>query len=188
MKKEMTLDDCCPHCKRHCPLKSPHCGKGKALAAEIKKQSKSGKEEYKEKSKEKSGWKPERAEIPILYLYQKGYRQLFEEPKRKLESGEMRGYLGAVLIEKGTVTKQDLKKFSGLCSEDIGKAVKKMEKSGDIIFKKEKGMEDCISLTPKGIRQAEEYGKKMGTGVLTALSEEEKQMFKEILKKLVRDS
>ncbi|WP_333651607.1 hypothetical protein [Lacrimispora sp.] len=188
MKKEMTLNECCPHCKRHCSLRSPHCGKGKALAAEIKKRSKDGKEEHKEKSKEKGSWKPERTETGILYLYQKGYKQLFVEPEHILGSREMRNYLADLLSGKGAVTKQELKELSGLCSEDMGKALKKMEKNGDITYKKEKDKDSRISLTPKGTKQAEEYGKDRGTGVLTALSEEEKQMFKEILKKLVRDS
>ena len=182
----MTLNDCCPHCKRHCSLRSPHCGKGKALAAEIKKRSKAGKEEHKEKSKEKSGWKPHRAETGILYLYQKGYRQLFKEPEHNLGGRELRNHLAALLSEKGTVTKQELKEVSGLCSEDIGKALKKMEKNGDIIWKREKDKKDQVSLTPKGIKQAKEYEKVRGTSVLTALSEEEKLVLNGILKKLVR--
>ncbi|MFT4104496.1 MAG: hypothetical protein QM657_01955 [Lacrimispora sp.] len=196
MKKEMTLDDHCPHCKRHCSLRSPHCGKGRALAADIKKRSKAGKEERKEKTKEKDKeksrekgvWKPEKSETVILHLYQKGYRQLFEEPERSLGSREVRNYLAALLREKEAVTKQELKALSGVCSEDMGKALKKMEKNGDITYKKEKDREDLVSLSAKGSRQAEEYEKVRSAGILAALSEEEKQTFENILKKLVRDS
>lgn len=40
MKKEWVEKNHCPYCKRHCSLQNPHCGKGKTLAEEIKKESK----------------------------------------------------------------------------------------------------------------------------------------------------
>jgi len=52
MKNEILAEEHCPYCKRHCSLKDPHCGKGKALAEKRKKESKKEKEEKKEENKE----------------------------------------------------------------------------------------------------------------------------------------
>lgn len=45
MKKEILAGEHCPHCKRHCSLINPHCGKGKALAEKKIKEEKKLKEE-----------------------------------------------------------------------------------------------------------------------------------------------
>lgn len=48
MKKEWVEKDHCPYCKRHCSLQNPHCGKGKTLAEEIKKENKKKEDKRKE--------------------------------------------------------------------------------------------------------------------------------------------
>lgn len=51
MKKEWVEKNHCPYCKRHCSLQNPHCGKGKTLAEEIKKESKKKEDKKKEDKK-----------------------------------------------------------------------------------------------------------------------------------------
>lgn len=51
MKKEWVEKNHCPYCKRHCSLQNPHCGKGKILAEEIKKESKKKEDKKKEDKK-----------------------------------------------------------------------------------------------------------------------------------------
>ncbi len=195
MKDEILAEEHCPYCKRHCSLKDPHCGKGKALAEKRKKESKKEKEEKKEDNKEPvtvpdtDEWRSIQSEIRLLRLCQNGCRMLPDRKAGKQGGKAVKLYIMAALSEKGSLTQKELKENSGLHFREMEEALQKLEKKGWISRKQDEGEEIKVSLTGKGLESAEEQmrdWKRENDSIFSPLTEEEKGSLEYILNKILR--
>ena len=186
MKQEIYGEEYCPHCKRHCSLKAPHCGKGRALAEERRKEAK--KEAKKEAEKEKTVFliKPEeekdefppRAEYKLAGLLKSSFEMMECEKKGKRSNKRLRLFLLSMAAEGEDI------RFA-LPPENLEETLQKLERKGYI----HRGGESTgISLTDKGrekVKEFEKLGSKDEAGLFSVLDEEEKDNLERILKKLL---
>lgn len=191
MKHEILAKEHCPYCKRHCSLKDPYCGKGKALAEKKKKEEKKGKEERKDPvtGLETDDWINIQSEIRLLRLCQTGCRLLPDQKAGKQGGKAVRLYIMAVLAEKGGLTQKELKENSGLHFRELEEALHKLEKKGWVSRKQDEGKEKKVSLTGKGLEAAKEHmgdWKRGHDSVFSPLTEEEKGFLEHILKKILQ--
>lgn len=185
MKTEITKDDHCPYCKRHCSLISPHCRKGKELA-----EKKMKKEPLKEAAVT--------VEIPIQWEALCGeirlYRSLEKVSKEviaKKNSSEIykkdRFYLLALLAGKGQASRKYLEETMDQDEKGLNELLHKLEKKEWISCGKNEQGEKNIVITEKGLKAAGELQKaRIEEGnVFTVLTEEEKKTMEGILKKIM---
>lgn len=210
MNKEILAGEHCPHCKRHCSLKAPHCGKGKALAEKKLKEEKALKAEKRLKEEQlpvEAGsqgidsvkgplinsdteeWKKIRSEIRLVCLYQKVCKLLPDRKAGKQEGKAVRLSILAALGEKDGLTQKELKESLGLHSGELEEALQKLEKKGYVNRKPDEGSDVRVSLTGKGLESAKEYmrdWKKENDCIFSRLTEEEKGFLEHIMKKIMK--
>ncbi|MFT4005027.1 MAG: hypothetical protein QM683_05070 [Lacrimispora sp.] len=181
MKQEISGEEYCPHCKRHCSLKAPHCGKGRALAEERRKEAK--KEAKKEKAdlvwqeEEKTEFPPQ-AEYKLAGLLKSSLELMECGKKGKRSRKRLRLSLLSMAAEGEDI------RFA-LPPENSEETLQKLEKKGYI---RRDGESAGISLTDKGREKVKEFGKtesKEEAGIFSVLDEEEKDNLERILKKIL---
>lgn len=138
MKNDKSDEKYCPHCKRHCELSNPRCGKGKALAKEIEKRKQKGKEKGKEK--EEDAVKDDKK---LLKLFKKYIKVDTDNEKIELVKPKKKVYIISVLAQKGEMLQSELQSYTDLSSKDIEKALHKLKKKGYINW----SLDDKVSLT-----------------------------------------
>jgi len=201
MKKEWIENDHCPYCKRHCSLQNPHCRKGKTLAEELKKEERKASPANTEEAAttdikvqaftdtEKTELKQIQSDLKLFLLYQMGSDFLSKKAEGKNREKKARQYIRTILAEKGEVTPKELKVLSDLQTEELKKALIKMENKGEICIQPLNESGRRISLTEKGAKSARrqtEEGKKEKESLFSMLSEEEKDRLEEILRKMMK--
>ena len=184
MKQEKSGEEYCPHCKRHCSLKAPHCGKGRALAEERRKEAKKEVKKEKEKAAYLVWQEEEKAEFPPQAEYKlagllKSSLELMECGKKgKRSSKRLRLSLLSMAAEGEDI------RFA-LPPENSEETLQKLERKGYI---RRDGESAGISLTDKGREKVKEFGKtesKEEAGIFSVLDEEEKDNLERILKKIL---
>ncbi|PJJ29431.1 MarR family winged helix-turn-helix transcriptional regulator [Lacrimispora celerecrescens] len=190
MKNDILSEEHCPYCKRHCSLKAPHCGKGRALAEKRKKEEKKEKEGKKETAMvpETDEWKDIQSELRLMRLFQNVSLLLPERKARKQGGKGARLYIMAELAEKGDLTQKEIKENSGMLFKELEEALQKLEKKGCVSRKQEEGRDIKISLTGKGFEAAKEHmgeWKRENDSIFSPLTEEEKGSLEQILKKIL---
>lgn len=187
MKQEIYGEEYCPHCKRHCSLKAPRCGKGRALAEERRKEEK--KEAKKEAKKEKAAMATEEpGEAKDEFTSQAGYKlaNLLKSSVRLMKyekKGEKRDKEFRLFLLSMAAEGEDIRFV--LPQENLEETLEKMEKKGYI---RREGESAGISLTDKGrekVKEFEKAGSKEEAGFFSVLDEEEKDNLERILKKLL---
>lgn len=183
MKQEAYEEEHCPHCKRHCSLKSPHCGKGRALAEERRKEAK--KEAKKEEKKEKAGMPAEGTESSreeaghkLANLLKYSSHLMKCEKKGEKVDKELKLFLLSLAAEE-----EDIRLV--LPPEKLEGTLQKLEKKGYI---RREGEIAGISLTDKAAERVKEFegrGSKEESDFFSVLDEEEKDNLERILKKLL---
>lgn len=190
MKYEILAKEHCPYCKRHCSLKDPHCGKGKALAEKRIKEEKKVKEKKEPAmDPETDEWRDIQSEIRLMRLCKYVCHLLPERNAGKQGGKAARLYIMAALAEKGSLTQKELKENSGLHDKGLEEALQKLEKKGCVSRKQDEGKDIKISLTGKGYESAKEHmrdWKRVNDGIFSPLTEEEKGSLEHILKKILR--
>ncbi len=192
MKKEIPAGEHCPYCKRHCSLKSPHCGKGKALAEKKLKEKQPpkapGLKEPREVKLEAEEWKNLQSEIRLVRLFQKGCKQMSEKKMGKQEGKAARLYLLAALAEKDRQTQKELKEDSGLDTRELEKALQKLEKKGYVGRKTGMGSDEMVCITGKGLEFSKEElrdWKRENDRIFSRLTDKEKGFLEQILNKVI---
>lgn len=194
MKTEMTKDDHCPYCKRHCSLKNPHCKKGKDLAEKMKREAVK-KEALKDTLKETAAvmeevtpWTILCGEIRLYRMLQKVCKEVIKKKNGSEIYGKDRFYLLALLAEKGPASCRYLEESMGQPENGLNELLCKLEKKEWLRYEKNGQGERSIVLTAKGLRAAGELQKarrEKGGNIFSVLTEEDKTTMEGILKKIM---
>lgn len=189
MEKKISTDGHCPYCKRHCSLKNPHCGKGKALAEKMEGKIKAKVEEKSESVRncETVEWKMIQTDIKLLNFCQNNGWLLCSKKAGKHGDKMAMFSILASLVEKGVLTQKALKESCGLDSVEFKRLLQKLEKKEYVRRKKDEAPAINVFLTEKGLKSAQKYRmdwEKENKGLLASLTEEEKICLERILKKI----
>lgn len=185
---KVTLDEeFCPHCKRHCSLNNPHCGKGRELAKEKKKADKVSEAVLEmERAPLQAALARTGSELRLLSLFQICSRLLpggIEETQRnKLSNKEYRTYVLSCLAVAGVAAQKELEEYLGLSSEELEKILSKLEEKGFINRNLQNLENRKISLTDSGFKAAQ-----VKPLTFSVLEEEEKKSLESILRKVSAD-
>lgn len=183
MKKEITSEEYCPYCKRHCPLSNPYCKKGKALAEEKKKLIKG---DLKVPKKiQPVTFESSQDETRLLSLFRKCASALPNKKEHKPRSLKKKYYLLSVLEEKGELTFKELLDYSELSMEKLEDLLIKLE--GKNYINQANTEDNIISISESGLIALNKHRIKRGNKELIlfdSLNEEETEQFQHILEKL----
>lgn len=183
MKNEWIEKEQCPYCKRHCSLKTPHCGKGKSLVKSMtaKADKVMGEPEMEELKKLLS-------ELRLFLLCEKANESIIKRTNGKSRGKRLKNFILYMLAEKSGISPKELKESSGLEKEELKKVLEKLSDKGEISIQDNKEEGRRLFLTDKGkntvLQQlaGKEYG---GENLFSVLEEEEKENLEKILRKLI---
>lgn len=179
MKKDSFIEGYCPYCKRHCSLNNPHCNKGKNLAkkkSELKK-----KENKKDKFENKKKVGPAVSDEKLLFLFLQCLNYI--EPKKGGKKRKKRYRIISLLMEKGYMTKEELKEKTAYDEKELDKILHKMKKKGYINWEQEE-LSDKISITDSALLSWQSKQSKQDNVSFLALNQGEKEYLEKLLSKL----